>query len=187
MPTCSICYEPFKAPISLPCGHVFCRECIRRTVDSIKSCSVQHWCPTCRVPYSVVTLDPTLIPPYLRPHIQPAIRPILLEDSNTTTSPNAVPSTSTPPCVDASASPQSDLGRAQAELTALRLSCATWRRRAEVHAAANAGLLGFARATKDAAVRMRAERDEARKQCVVLKRKISDTMCVESMLLPPLY
>ncbi|KAJ7725429.1 hypothetical protein DFH07DRAFT_931523 [Mycena maculata] len=192
MPACSICYERFTAPVSLPCGHVFCRECLRLTVDSIKSCNVQHWCPTCRVPYSVVTLDPALIPPYLRPHILPAIRPIFIDDSPTASSPStsASPSTSvstsesTPPPAPlskaapapeaASPPPPSDLGRAIAELTAMRMSCGTWRRRAEVHAAANAGLLGFARAAKDAAVRLRVERDAARTRCELLKRKLAE-------------
>ncbi|KAJ7500607.1 hypothetical protein B0H11DRAFT_1995853 [Mycena galericulata] len=190
---CSICYEAFTSPISLPCGHVFCTSCIRNTVDAIKSCSVQHWCPTCRVPYSVVTLDPALIPPYLRPHIQPAIRPIFFDDTAsppasaaaaatteaaTTEVPSPLPEvpsplsagTSSPPPL--APHPPSALGRALAEADALRLSCQTWRRRAEVHAAANAGLLGFARATKDAAVRLRVERDDARRRCEALGRRV---------------
>ncbi|KAJ6599983.1 hypothetical protein DFH09DRAFT_627839 [Mycena vulgaris] len=179
MPNCSICYERFTSPISLPCGHVFCKECIRRTVDAIKSCSVQHFCPTCRTPYSVLTIDPGLVPPYLRPHILPSLRQVYFDDPAPTPVPTPVASGST----SASATPAQkpspgDLGQAVADATALRMNCATWRRRAEVHAAANAGLLSFARAAKDHALRMRAERDTARNHCALLKRKLAELMCV---------
>ncbi|KAJ6619918.1 hypothetical protein B0H10DRAFT_1129810 [Mycena sp. CBHHK59/15] len=179
MPTCSICYEPYKSPISLPCGHIFCRECIFRTVDSTKSCSVQHFCPTCRSPYNVgepfsvvhpaqntvlipllVTVDSGLVPPYLRPHILPPIRQVFFDTS--------------PKPVSAAPALAGDLGRATAENTALRMSCGMWRRRAELHAAANTGLLGLARAAKDHSQRMRAERDTALNRCALLKRKLCE-------------
>ncbi|KAJ6572203.1 hypothetical protein B0H19DRAFT_935829 [Mycena capillaripes] len=191
-PTCSICLESFTSPVSLPCGHVFCRECIRRTVQSVKSCSIQHCCPACRAPYSILTIDPALIPPYLRPHILPPIRKVFFDDptpgaSTSTASPSTSASTSTsatspPPALAA------DLARATAELTALQQQCATWRRRAEVHAAANSSLLGFARAAKDCALRLRTERDAERSRCVLLKRKLAELMCVpvHSLLVPPM-
>jgi hypothetical protein len=47
-----------------------------------------------------------------------------------------------------------------------------------LHAAANTNLLGFARAVKDCALRLRAERDAERNQCVILKRKLAELMCV---------
>ncbi|KAJ7148439.1 hypothetical protein C8R43DRAFT_888974 [Mycena crocata] len=182
MPSCSICYERFTSPVSLPCGHIFCRECVRRTVDSIKSCNVLHFCPTCRTSYSVVTLDQSLIPPYLRPHVLPPIRPVFFDDSIPDTPPSASGSSSTASHSTTAApttSPTpSEAGHFAAEANALRLSCTTWRRRAEVHAAANTGLLGFARAAKDSALRMRAERDAARNRCELLKRKLVELMCV---------
>ncbi|KAJ6467507.1 hypothetical protein C8R47DRAFT_990405 [Mycena vitilis] len=180
--TCSICFERFTSPVSLPCGHVFCRECIRRTVDSIKAASVHHFCPACRKPYNVVTIDPALIPPYLRPHIQPSIRPVFFDETAhsppTTGASSSASSSSSSSQSVSSQKTTSDLGRAVAEADALRLSCTTWRRRAEVHAAANAGLLGFARAAKESALRMRAERDAARNTCQLLKRKLTEVMCV---------
>ncbi|KAJ7712348.1 hypothetical protein DFH07DRAFT_763397 [Mycena maculata] len=172
-PTCSICYESFTSPVSLPCGHVFCRECVRRTVDSIKSAGVEHFCPTCRASYSILNVDPALIPPYLRPHILPPLRRVFF-DAPRTPRPHPVQSQSQsqPPPTPA------EFGRAVAEGNALRLNCATWRRRAEVHAAANTSLLGFARAAKDCALRMRAERDAERNTCVLLKRKLAELLYV---------
>ncbi|KAJ7065968.1 hypothetical protein B0H15DRAFT_794437 [Mycena belliarum] len=194
MPNCGICYERFTFPIALPCGHVFCKECVRRTVDSIKSCSLQHFCPTCRTPYSVVTIDPALVPPYLRQHIQPPIRPLFFDESTPAASTSAHtgvlsipalvtaaapdPTTSTPTASGAKSPTPAELGRLAADATALRMSCATWRRRAEVHAAANTGLLFFTRTAKDQVQRLRAERDQARSLCFVLKRKLCEIGCV---------
>ncbi|KAJ7474468.1 hypothetical protein B0H11DRAFT_2282299 [Mycena galericulata] len=224
MSTCSICYERFVSPVSLPCGHLFCRECVRRTVESsLKSLGPEHVCPTCRAPYSILTLDPALVPPYLRPHILPPIRPVFFDDRTPATTPasastsastsssaarppkpslsptlSTMPSpTAAPTAAPASlahlttmpplptpaelasssaltSSSASFAAAADAELPALRLACATWRRRAETHAAANASLLSFARAARDCALRMRAERDEERKRWVGLKRKIKE-------------
>ncbi|KAF7328770.1 hypothetical protein MVEN_02505700 [Mycena venus] len=171
MPSCSICLEPFTSPVSLPCGHVFCKECIRRTVEATKSWNAQQFCPTCRAPYGIPTVDPALIPPFLRPHILPPIRKVFLsmgdpETPVASTSANAAPVSS----------PAADLARANAEINALRMHCAAWRRRAEVHAAANHTLLTFTRTAKDCALRMRAERDTERTRCVLLKRKLAEVM-----------
>ncbi|KAJ7281301.1 hypothetical protein C8J57DRAFT_994150, partial [Mycena rebaudengoi] len=167
MPCCSICFEPFKAPVCLPYGHIFCRECIARTIDAVDACSMQHFCPACRAPYNVVTADPALVPSHLR---LPQIRPVFFDALPQTAS----ASTSEPTRTHA----DPDLGRALAENTALRLGCATWRRRAEVHATANQGLLALARTGKTHALRMQAERDEALRCCALLKRKLCELVCV---------
>ncbi|KAJ7669453.1 hypothetical protein DFH06DRAFT_1038564 [Mycena polygramma] len=175
--TCSICYEPFTSPVSLPCGHVFCRECLRRAVEAVKSRTVQHSCPSCRASYSILTLDPALIPPYLRPHILPPIRKVFIDEpaaASTSTS-TSVASATAPPA-PAPAGPSAELARITAEAATLREHCATWRRRAETHAAANASLLAFARAAKDCALRLRAERDAERSQYCLLKRKLAELM-----------
>ncbi|KAJ7050435.1 hypothetical protein C8F01DRAFT_1179133 [Mycena amicta] len=224
MASCSICYERFSAPVSLPCGHIFCRDCLRRTVEVIQSPSIEHFCPACRKPYSVLSIDTALVPPYLRPHILPPIRPVFFDDASPSesgpesnapiesvsppsTSPDSgsessfLPSPSTsspasqsslphtpptvlptmpqlPPLPQSHSSPTSltTLRRTAAEADALRMACQTWRHRAEVHAAANAGLLSFARATRTAAVRMRGERDDARRRVEVLQRQLMEMM-----------
>jgi hypothetical protein len=40
---CSICNKPFVEPVSTPCDHTFCRECIKRWIEKNKKT-----CPTCR-------------------------------------------------------------------------------------------------------------------------------------------
>ncbi|KAJ7117816.1 hypothetical protein C8R44DRAFT_626701 [Mycena epipterygia] len=175
---CSICYERFTAPVSLPCGHIFCRECIRRNVETVDTCNLQHFCPTCRTGYNIATIDPALVPSYLRAHILPPMRPVFFDDP---TPPFPLSSSSSTSALMALSS---ELGRATAEITALRISSETWRRRAEVHAAANAGLLGFARAAKEHALGMRTERDDALGRCAVLQHKLAELMCVYSILHP---
>ncbi|KAJ7216730.1 hypothetical protein B0H12DRAFT_1194436 [Mycena haematopus] len=174
--TCSICFEPFTSPVSLPCaGHVFCRECICHTVNSIKSYTVPQSCPACRAPYSVLTVDPAVIPPHLRPHMMPAIRPVFFDDSPapaaSSSSSASAPMTSVIP---------DGLRHTAAEVNALQMECAMWRRRAEAHANFNTSLLGFVRAAKDCALRLRADRDAERSRYVLLKHRFTELMCVVS-------
>ncbi|KAJ7142176.1 hypothetical protein C8R46DRAFT_1133885 [Mycena filopes] len=162
---CSICYDEFTSPVSLPCGHIFCRDCIRRSVDAIQVCAVQHSCPTCRAAFNIVTVDLALVPAYLRPHILPTIRPVFFDDTASASSFNSV------------AKPNEDK-ESEEDVEHLRYACRTWRRRAEMHASANAGLIGFARAAKEYALCMRAERDEALERCVALEQRLAALMSV---------
>ncbi|XP_072777178.1 E3 ubiquitin-protein ligase TRIM7 isoform X4 [Taeniopygia guttata] len=43
--TCSVCLEFFKDPVSIPCGHNFCRACIAK---SWKELEMDFPCPQCR-------------------------------------------------------------------------------------------------------------------------------------------
>ncbi|KAF7291977.1 RING-type domain-containing protein [Mycena indigotica] len=185
LPTCSICIEPFTQPVSLPCGHVFCRLCIRKNVESEASkSSTLHLCPSCRTPYSIITIDPALVPSHMRPHIRPSMRPLFLDSSSPAPSP--LPPAPLPQPQAQASSESSSLAQAQAEIAALRLACSVWRRRAEQHATANHGLLSFARAAKDCALRLRSERDSARSRCTLLKRTLAETVeCQSDMLGAP--
>ncbi|KAF7319295.1 RING-type domain-containing protein [Mycena chlorophos] len=248
MATCAVCCERFTAPVSLPCGHVFCRDCIRNTVNAVASPALEHYCPSCRVAYAVVTVDTTLVPPYLRPHVLPPIRPLLLESKEAKQDSHVVESALPPPtsvdsaCSESQSSSSSSdsssfipvspavsspasvsslrtspdslalhtmppptytsspeetspappapapsfasLRRTAAEADALRMSCQTWRQRAEVHAAANAGLLSFARAARNAALRLRTERDDARRRVAVLERQLMEAMEMQARFQP---
>ncbi|KAJ7759141.1 hypothetical protein B0H16DRAFT_1415893 [Mycena metata] len=168
---CSICYERFTTPVALPCGHIFCRDCIRRSIDAIQVCVVQHPCPTCRAAFNIVTVDLALVPAYLRPHILPTLRPVFFDDSKP-----SIPSASRPSTYASTSASAAKPNEDGEDMDQLRYHCRTWHRRAEVHAAANAGLLGFARATKEYALCMRAERDEALERCAALEQRIAALM-----------
>uniref|UniRef100_A0A8C5GNU5 Tripartite motif containing 107 n=1 Tax=Gouania willdenowi TaxID=441366 RepID=A0A8C5GNU5_GOUWI len=46
--TCPICLQLFNEPVSLPCGHVFCFDCIQTMGEGLD----QHSCPECHAEYS---------------------------------------------------------------------------------------------------------------------------------------
>lgn len=41
---CDVCLDVFSDPVTVPCGHTFCRACVERHWED----SVQHHCPTCK-------------------------------------------------------------------------------------------------------------------------------------------
>ncbi|KAF8997900.1 hypothetical protein BDQ17DRAFT_1248120 [Cyathus striatus] len=166
MITCHICLEDLKSPVSLPCGHIFCKECIRRAVEAIKSYSSLHSCPSCRALYTVAPIDPAVVPAHLRPHLTPSIRKVYL-DQLLREGPR--PSTSV-----TSGSADVEIARLRAENAALRTNCDMWRRRAEVHGAATLGLLELTRMARDQAIHVSRERDELQKRCHSLKRRLDE-------------
>lgn len=42
--TCIVCYEIFNDPVSIPCGHTFCRDCIEETIRRSQKCPL-CFCP----------------------------------------------------------------------------------------------------------------------------------------------
>lgn len=53
--TCSVCLEFFKDPVSIECGHNFCRACI---VKSWKDLEMDFPCPQCREIFQQKSLRP---------------------------------------------------------------------------------------------------------------------------------
>ncbi|EIN03855.1 hypothetical protein PUNSTDRAFT_77334 [Punctularia strigosozonata HHB-11173 SS5] len=178
MPTCIICLDILKSPVALPCGHVFCQQCLQRVVMAIAPFMTQHQCPTCRAPYCIAGVDPSIVPEELRAHILPAVRKVYLD-----LSPN--------PHEQASAKKSPSLGGTEKHSdqqvpeslpphlkeARLRLMCDAWRGRAQMHAAATLGLVGLARLARDHALKMQAERNQLQKRYLELKRQC-EIMCV---------
>ncbi|XP_063788592.1 tripartite motif-containing protein 75-like [Pseudophryne corroboree] len=48
--SCSICLSTYTDPVSLRCGHIFCRDCIVRVLDTQVGAGV-YSCPECRAEY----------------------------------------------------------------------------------------------------------------------------------------
>ncbi|XP_028854925.1 zinc-binding protein A33 [Denticeps clupeoides] len=51
--TCPICLGLFSEPVTLPCGHTYCKVCLEKTVMSLKFNNDQHCCPECRGEFPV--------------------------------------------------------------------------------------------------------------------------------------
>lgn len=49
---CALCHDLWFDPCVAPCGHVFCRACLRRCVDASRATCLK--CPLCRRPLHVV-------------------------------------------------------------------------------------------------------------------------------------
>ncbi|KAE8588870.1 hypothetical protein XENTR_v10022787 [Xenopus tropicalis] len=49
--TCSLCRGIYTNPVTLPCGHNYCRVCIERHWDRQKGIEVERSCPECRETY----------------------------------------------------------------------------------------------------------------------------------------
>uniref|UniRef100_UPI0035902A98 E3 ubiquitin-protein ligase Midline-1-like n=1 Tax=Myxine glutinosa TaxID=7769 RepID=UPI0035902A98 len=45
--TCPVCFELYKEPIALPCGHSFCRVCIEKSWENREE-DTGYVCPNCR-------------------------------------------------------------------------------------------------------------------------------------------
>lgn len=53
---CGVCQKPFIDPVSTPCDHTYCRECITRWLTE----NTNHSCPTClQQPILIKNLTPT--------------------------------------------------------------------------------------------------------------------------------
>ena len=65
---CSICYEVFKDPYSLPCTHTFCKECIQESFKNLRNCPIckEGFCPReARPNPTMKTLSNLFLPPPL--------------------------------------------------------------------------------------------------------------------------
>ncbi|KAI0310050.1 hypothetical protein OF83DRAFT_1178962 [Amylostereum chailletii] len=196
MSSCAICLDTLKAPTAYPCGHVFCYECVARSVRPLNPLTTAS-CPTCRATFPIVTLNAALIPAHLRPYFLSPFRRLYLDEPSPR-SPERSPSISspspfvtTPATTSASSehqpspptslasssssppshSPPSTLARLQSENITLRQSCLAWRRRAEAQSAAGLGLTAILRLVKE---QVKAEREEMARREAAVRRWVEE-------------
>lgn len=53
--TCTICLDRFKHPVTIPCGHTFCKQCISKHWDQVERGGPQNAsfnCPVCQTAFS---------------------------------------------------------------------------------------------------------------------------------------
>uniref|UniRef100_A0A8C6YTM9 Uncharacterized protein n=1 Tax=Nothoprocta perdicaria TaxID=30464 RepID=A0A8C6YTM9_NOTPE len=47
--SCPICFNLYRNPVSLSCGHNFCKECIQRTLSAQQLSKAPYSCPMCKI------------------------------------------------------------------------------------------------------------------------------------------
>ena len=82
---CSVCFQLFYQPITLGCGHTFCKECLARAVQH------QPQCPLCRIPVALdvpTAKTSTILSNIIEKYYPQSIRDRqqLIEETKTTTS-----------------------------------------------------------------------------------------------------
>ena len=195
MPTCVICLDVLKNPAALPCGRwkqhhlrgdlliLFrTRFLLRMCRTAGSQCSplcaptlLSHMSETLHIesvsstiyqiyiadPTSIAAVDPNLVPHNLQLHVSPSIRKLSLDYS--------VPKT-----VKTEEPVELECARLRAENQSLKNCCGVWCNRARLHARTTLGLIGMVRMAKDAAMSVKAEKEQLEKEIQCLKRKLEE-------------
>ena len=74
--TCAICLDPFRVPVTIPCGHTFCERCITLHWDTQSKSDNGPQCPICSEKF--------LTRPILKRNVSLSV---LTEAANSTSSP----------------------------------------------------------------------------------------------------
>ncbi|KAH9479197.1 E3 ubiquitin-protein ligase TRIM38 [Psilocybe cubensis] len=80
---CSICLFAFREPVSLPCGHIYCKICLTDHVNVPTNKGMTSTCPECRKPFHLTVPDVTYLPEKYRPFIAHAIRRVYIDTAPT--------------------------------------------------------------------------------------------------------
>ncbi|KAF9269203.1 hypothetical protein L218DRAFT_425580 [Marasmius fiardii PR-910] len=78
---CSICLSSLKEPVSIPCGHIYCAECLGEHITSAPQDGYTSTCPTCRTEFPIVSPERTYLPKQVQKFLFPVIRRVYLPDS----------------------------------------------------------------------------------------------------------
>ncbi|KAG8507290.1 E3 ubiquitin-protein ligase TRIM38 [Galemys pyrenaicus] len=59
--TCSVCLQLMREPVSIDCGHIFCRLCIESILENLQVTSLpsRSQCPLCRTPFQRESFRPS--------------------------------------------------------------------------------------------------------------------------------
>ncbi|KAL0060617.1 hypothetical protein AAF712_012620 [Marasmius tenuissimus] len=79
---CNICLSSLKEPVSIPCGHVYCADCLGEHVSTASQDGYTSSCPTCRTEFPIVTPERTCLPKQVLKFLFPTIRRVYIPDNS---------------------------------------------------------------------------------------------------------
>ncbi|KIM90336.1 hypothetical protein PILCRDRAFT_180012 [Piloderma croceum F 1598] len=147
MADCTICLDPLKSAVVIPCGHVYCEECLTSHIQTGDDANSSH-CPSCRAKFNIVLPNLQYVPTKYHAYILPPIRKLYLSK----------PSSSPPAQIQAEA----QITTLQAQIKSLSTSNAHLSQRCHLQKAALGTLADAARDTKAELVAAELEVENAR-------------------------
>ncbi|KAJ6518950.1 hypothetical protein C8R45DRAFT_851598 [Mycena sanguinolenta] len=79
--SCGICLSKLKDPVSVPCGHVYCTDCLTGHISATSSDGFTSTCPSCRETFNMVRPQLTCLPKKFHQYIVPSIRRVYIDMS----------------------------------------------------------------------------------------------------------
>ncbi|KAJ7880005.1 hypothetical protein B0H14DRAFT_2308452, partial [Mycena olivaceomarginata] len=84
--SCGICLSKLKEPVSVPCGHVYCTECLTGHVSATSPDGFTSACPSCRETFNMVRPELTCLPKKFHQYIVPSLRRLYIDADASTDS-----------------------------------------------------------------------------------------------------
>ncbi|KAG7445102.1 uncharacterized protein BT62DRAFT_898526 [Guyanagaster necrorhizus] len=76
---CTICLCDYKEPVSIPCGHVYCMQCLHDCISTSSRDGFTAKCPTCRTKFTIVMPELHSLSKQFHRYITPSIRRVFIE------------------------------------------------------------------------------------------------------------
>ncbi|KAJ7142185.1 hypothetical protein C8R46DRAFT_815002, partial [Mycena filopes] len=88
--SCSICLSNLKEPVSVPCGHLYCTECLTAHISATSRDGFTSTCPTCREGFNMVRPELTCLPKKFHQYIVPSLRRVYISPADPSPSKEAL-------------------------------------------------------------------------------------------------
>ncbi|KAK0436861.1 uncharacterized protein ARMOST_17152 [Armillaria ostoyae] len=76
---CTICLCDYKEPVSIPCGHVYCMQCLSDYISTSGKDGFTAKCPTCRAKFTIVVPELHSVAKQFHRYVTPSIRRVFIE------------------------------------------------------------------------------------------------------------
>ncbi|KAJ7781940.1 hypothetical protein DFH07DRAFT_1017792 [Mycena maculata] len=77
--SCGICLSRFNEPVCVPCGHVYCTDCLATHVAATSPDGFAAACPACREPFHTVRPELTCLPKPFHKFALPSLRRVYID------------------------------------------------------------------------------------------------------------